>query len=405
MMEKVKIASIVAVIVLLVAGISVMFVYGGSSDSSGDEDDSDSTDDTSSDDDSSDDNSTSNDEAVTASIVLGTVITVNGSSISTDTSSAVYKSTSTSGFTIINIVEAGTYTISGTAEETQILVNADDDSEVLLILDGMDISCSSAPAILIYNAYDPLTVGEAGVTIQLADDSTNTIDGSHTDENDAALSADVSLLIEGNGTLEITADMEGIETWMHLTIDSGTIIITSAEDAMNANNDGVSYITINGGAIYADASNGTDGDGIDSNGYIVINGGTVFGFSSGENSGLDSDLGTIINGGTVFATGKMNDGVASSSDQTYIDFDFSSTLSSGKLVYVADQSGNCVIAFKTLASYSTFIFSSSSLSSGITYSIYVGGTVSGTFDTYDVCASFTVTSAGTLQTSSLHSGM
>lgn len=243
------------------------------------------------------------------------------------------------------------------------------------------------------------------MTIRLANATANSIIGSHSTDNDGAVSSDISLLIEGNGSLNIESEFEGIESCKHLTISSGNISIDAAEDAINANEDGVSVITINGGTVYADASVSADGDGIDSNGYIIINGGTVYGFSNGQNSGLDSDLGTIINGGLVFATASMHDGVSSASDQTYIDFSFSSTVSASKLVYVLDQSGNTVAAFKTLASCSSFIFSSSELNGGDNNKIYVGGSIDGTFDAYGLCTSFTVTSSGTVQSGSSHTGM
>lgn len=392
-------------LVLLIMSIAAVALnYTGSNDddsSESSESSNESTDDIG----TSEEDIDTSDEGTTASIVLGSSVTVDGEAISLDTSSAVYLTTNDAGYSVINIVEAGTYTISGNADEMQIYVDADDNDEIVLILNGMNISCSSAPAILINNAYDPLTPGESGVTIQLVEGTTNSIDGSHTEDNDAALSSNVSILIEGEGDLEVVADNEGIETCMHLTINSGNLRIASDEDAINANEDNVSYITINGGTIIADSSSGSDGDGIDSNGYLIINGGTVYGFSSGANCGMDSDLGTFINGGVVYAMGSMNDGVSTSSEQTCIDFTFLNVLSEGTLIYITDQSGDPVVAFTTLGSYSTLIYSSSELSSTDTYKVYVGGTVSGTFDENGVCPSFTVTSAGTLQTNTSPSRM
>lgn len=389
-MNKKTVISITVVLLLLTGCIAVVAYNSIGSGDSGDDDGSSDQDENGTIDDVNAANGTS------VSIVLGTDVTVNGSAISSDASSAVYSS-SGSGYTIINIVEAGTYDISGTADDLQIYVNAGDTDEVVLVLNGTIITCDESCAILIVNAYEPDAAGEAGVTIRMASGTESTIEGSHTDEYDAAIDSVVSLLIEGDGELNVIADNEGIETWRHLTIESGIVNITSDEDAINANEDGVSTITINGGTVFADSSSGSDGDGIDSNGYIYINGGVVYGFSSGENSGIDSDLGTIIDGGLVFATGKMNDGASASSDQEFISHSFNSVLSANKLVYVLDDDGDCVLAFQALASYSSFIFSSSELSNGDDYSIYVGGSIDGTFDAYGLCVSFTVTTAGTLQ--------
>jgi len=400
-MRKKTILAIIASLIVIAVTASVMMLdpalmMNGNEDDTDTEDSDDSGD--GSDTNDTDENDNDTDDSDVTEIVLGDTIMVDGSAITTDTSSSVYESEG-DGYTLINICDAGTYSISGVGDEVQIYVNATDDDEVTLILNGAEISCSSAPAIFVHNAYDPETAGEAGVTIELAAGTTNIIDASHTDANDGAISSDISIAFDGSGTLQITADMEGIESCMHLTINDGTIVVTSDEDGINANNDGISYITINGGTVIADSSAGSDGDGIDSNGYIIINGGTVYGFSSGQNSGLDSDLGTVINGGTVFATGTMNDGVSSSSDQTYINFDLASALTKGKLVYITDSDGNCVFAFRSLGSYTSFIYSSSDLSSGSTCKVYLGGSVEGTFDEYGACSSFTVTTAGTLQTS------
>jgi hypothetical protein len=409
-LTKKIIALTISGILVLLAATAAIFLYGGgdlTGDQGATDDDGINAIDTANDDstDSTDDTdgtaaAHSSEDGVNATIELGTEVMVNGSTISTDPSSAVYLSTSSLGYSMVNIAMAGTYTISGTAEDLQVRIVAGTGDEIVLVLNGTSISCDSAPAILVQSAFDPLEANNSGVIIRLAEGTTNVIDGSHSDDNDAALSSNVSLLFDGDGALEITADMEGIETFVHLTINGGTLTITSDEDAINANEDGVSIITINGGTVYADGSGGTDGDGIDSNGYLIINGGVVYGLASGENSGIDSDLGTIINGGTVFATGIMNDGVSASSEQTVISFSFPSTLSEDTSVYVLDSSGDPVVAFRTLNRCSTFVYSSPELVSGTVFKVYVGGSISGTFDDYGLCTSFTVTGSGTLQTSS-----
>jgi len=393
----------VLMVLAAVSGTAVLLWTDGSNEGQGAKEDDGSTA-SEKDDDNSDDGvydvaANGSEDGVHATIVPGTEVKVNGSAVSADPSSAVFLSNSSIDHSIVNIAMAGTYIISGSADNVQVRVVADSSDEIVLVLNGVDISCSAAPAVLVQSAFDPEEGNQSGVTLTLAEGSTNRINGSHSEDNDGALSSNVSLLIDGDGTLEVTADMEGIETAMHLTINGGYITIVSAEDAINANEDGVSIITINGGTIYADPSAGTDGDGLDSNGYIIINGGVVYGFASGENGGIDSDLGTIINGGTVFATGKMIDGGSSSSGQASVDLSFAGTLAQGSLVYVLDPSGEPVVAFTALNDISTFVYSSPELESGESYKVFVGGSVSGVFDAYGLCTSFTVTSAGALQTS------
>ena len=68
-------------------------------------------------------------------------------------------------YQVVNIKKAGTYRISGSISNGQIAVDAGNSDEVKLILDGVDITCKTAPAIIIYNALDNQKEGEAGVTI------------------------------------------------------------------------------------------------------------------------------------------------------------------------------------------------------------------------------------------------
>ena len=232
-------------------------------------------------------------------------------------------------YQVVNIKKAGTYRISGSISNGQIAVDAGNSDEVKLILDGVDITCKTAPAIIIYNALDNQKEGEAGVTISLADNSENKITGSHLPKKatytvngeskthskkyDGAISSDVSLILDGNGKATINADNEGIEVKLHLTINGGNYEIISKDDGINANEDNVSVITINDGTIYVNVSDdGEEGDGIDSNGYIYVNGGTIYAFAhkTSPDSGLDSDCGIYINGGTVIGTGNMADEIS-----------------------------------------------------------------------------------------------
>ena len=124
-------------------------------------------------------------------------------------------------------------------------------------------------------------ITNAGVRIILADDSENTVTGSHvakiykegtTQEDvdagnakkqwkfDAAIESLVSIAFdaeeEGTGSLAVNSDNEGIETYLHLTVNGGNININSFDDGINANEDGVSVITINGGVVTVNAGAG-----------------------------------------------------------------------------------------------------------------------------------------------------
>ena len=221
---------------------------------------------------------------------------------------------------VLHIHEAGVYRLSGTWHG-QIWIDVDDESDVFVILDNITVSCDVAPAIVFHDLYecgptDEDTVAstwrtlgnnladDAGAVVVIADGSVNNfsgtnvyrmlkaqkkknsvtaIDGTDVSQQkkrykmDGAFYSFVSMVIgaeseNSTGVLNITSDYEGLDTEMHLTIDSGTINITADEDGINVNEDYVSVFTMNGGNLKIVAKNG---DGIDSNGYAAINSGTL----------------------------------------------------------------------------------------------------------------------------------
>lgn len=196
---------------------------------------------------------------------------------------------------------------------------------VELILDGADITCTVAPAILFRNVYEcdggwntetaqpTVDTADAGANLILAENSWSTVSGSYVAKiykdaegekklwkQDGAVYSYMSMNVYGPGALGITAENEGLNSELHLTINGGDIAIRSQDDGINTNEDGVSVTTVNGGTLHIIAGLGAEGDGIDSNGYLVINGGTVVASANpASDAGLDSDMGSFINGGTV----------------------------------------------------------------------------------------------------------
>lgn len=302
--------------------------------------------------------------------------------------------------TVVNITKPGHYNITGKLSKGQIAVNLGDDAKknpdavVNIILNNADITCTVAPAIICYSAYEcgsddtdsatkDVDTENAVFNITLADGSFNSVKGSHVAEiykpgttdklhkYDAAIESMVSMNIYGNdGFLNLTADNEGIETKLHMTVNGGTLNIKSADDALNAGEDGVSVITINDGTVWADSNEGAEGDGIDSNGWLVINGGTVnaFGNSDSMDSGLDSDMGIHINGGTVFATGNMYDEISAESRQNFAVFSFSQPVYD-KSVVLKSLADDSLTLLRGSAKGSVMVYSSPQLAEG-DYELY-----------------------------------
>ena len=323
--------------------------------------------------------------------------------------------------TVITIAKAGTYRVSGTLSKGQIAIDLGEDSRddesavVNLILDNADITCTVSSAIVVYNAYEcgsddtetatkDVDTTNAGVHIILADDSENTVTGSHvakiykegtTQEDvdagkakkqwkfDAAIESLVSIAFdaeeEGTGSLAVNSDNEGIETYLHLTVNGGNININSFDDGINANEDGVSVITINGGVVTVNAGAGQEGDGIDSNGWIVINDGFIVTAANATipDSVVDSDNGIYINGGTLLASGNMYDEVSNDSEQAFVVLSFAGSIEAGQMFALKNADGDVITAFSAANDFQTLVYSSSELVDG-DYTLYEISSAEGT---------------------------
>ena len=364
-------------------------------------------------------------------------ITVDGVAVSTDVTAAVYTandivyyesgkdftygegdekdahfSDEAAAHTVVHITKPGVYSLNGKLSLGQIAVDLGDeakkdpDAVVTLILNGVDITCEVAPAVIFYNVYEcgtddtekaskDVDTSAAGANVIIADGTVNTVNGSYvekiykpdsvvlnddkTDVEDAdklhkydgAFYSKRSMNIfggkENTGVLNIKAKNEGLDSEMHLTVNGGDIRIESGNDGINTNEDGVSVTTVNGGKLTIKVTGETgEGDGIDSNGWLVINGGTVVAAacSNSADAGIDSDMGIHINGGTVIATGHMLDRIEDGG-QNYAVFNFAQKQIGNETVTMKDQDEKSILEVKPENAYSIMIFSSPDLKVGV----------------------------------------
>ena len=319
--------------------------------------------------------------------------------------------------TVVNITAAGAYRVSGMLSKGQIRVDLgesayfEEDAVVELILSDADITCTVAPAVVFMNVYEcdnqwtvdtakaEVDTTKAGANLVL--EGKNTVTGSHVAKifkdkegekklwkQDGAIYSYMSMNVYGPGKLDLTADNEGLDTELHLTINGGDIAIRSDNDGINTNEDGVSVTTINAGNVHIIAGLGAEGDGIDSNGWLVINGGTVVSAANpGADAGLDSDLGSYIHGGTVIAMGSTMDWAESDSEQVTMNLQFAQNQSSDAAVVVTRQDGTVIFAYDPGADevlsdnkrvYSGAVVSCANFHVDETYNVYVDGEVTGT---------------------------
>lgn len=194
---------------------------------------------------------------------------------------------------VITITSGGTYIISGTLTEGQLVVDADDE-KVQLVLDNADITCATSAAIYIKSAGKTfITLAEGSENILM-----NTAEFEAIDDNniDAVIFSKDDLTLNGSGTLKINSENgHGIVSKDDLKITGGTYNITAASHALsgkdsvriaagtfnlvsgkdgihseNADDSSKGYVYIAGGKFTIDST----GDGIDASNIVQIDDGT-----------------------------------------------------------------------------------------------------------------------------------
>ncbi len=317
--------------------------------------------------------------------------------------------------TVVHITQPGDYSFEGTLSAGQIAVDLGEDAEenpdaiVNLYLNGIDITCSVAPAVIFYNVYEcgstdtetatqNVDTSAAGANVFLVDGTENNVNGSYVariyksvelsadgksvidskklHKYDAAFYSKRSMNIHGDtGILNIVAENEGLDSELHLTINGGVINIDSGNDGINTNEDYVSVTTINGGEVNINVNGSTgEGDGIDSNGWLVINGGKVLSSACGfsGDAGIDSDMGIHVNGGIVMASGNMYDRLEEGS-QNYAVFAFASKQSGGQTYSFRNKEGLELSTVTPENDFMYLILSDPDLTEG-TYTLWCGET-------------------------------
>ena len=321
--------------------------------------------------------------------------------------------------TVVTIIKPGTYVLSGKLSAGQIAVDLGEDAEedpeavVTLVLNGVDVTCTVAPAIIFYNVYEcgsddaetatrNVDTSAAGANVYINGGTENNICGSYVariykpesvvlsadgtevedakklHKYDAAFYSRMSMNVDGDnsGVLRIDAENEGLDSELHLTINGGTIFIESGNDGINTNEDGVSVTTVNGGTLTIMVTGETgEGDGIDSNGWLVLNGGTVAASACNNSmdAGIDSDMGIHIGeGATVMAFGHMLDRIEGA-EQNYAVFQFGGTQSGEEEIVLKNADGAGIMADALINDYSVLIYSSPTLTAG-DYTLWSGGT-------------------------------
>lgn len=189
----------------------------------------------------------------------------------------------------IKITTKGCYYITGNSEDANIVVEADKNDNVQLVLDNCNLTSKTTA---------PINGIECNVlTITLAENSNNTISDIGTyikftdtenSEPDGAIFTKTDLVINGTGSLNVNSNyLDGIVSKDTLKIINTNINISSKDDGIR----GKDYVAIK----FANITINAGGDGIKSTneeiGYIVIQGGNLN--ITAVNDGIQAE--TILN--------------------------------------------------------------------------------------------------------------
>lgn len=246
-----------------------------------------------------------------------------------------------------------------------------------------------------------ISINNGTFTIDSADDAIHsnsnvalTAGELHIQTGDDGIHADALVAISG-GKIDITKSYEGIEG-ANIAISGGEANVVSSDDGVNVagGNDeatvgggpqeqdqfsdaAANVLTISGGTLTVDAT----GDGLDSNGSIVMSGGTVIvnGPTNGGNGSLDYDGSFEQSGGTLIAAGSsgMAQAPSDTSTQHAVSMTFPQTQKAGTLVHLEDSEGNTILTFAPSKDYQSLVISSPDLKDGGSYTLYSGGTSTG----------------------------
>ena len=191
----------------------------------------------------------------------------------------------------VHIQNEGSYILSGTLENGQIIVNVDKNQKVQLILDGVHINSNSSAAIFVQQADKVFITTAKGTENTLRsgsfEDTEYNIDAVVFSKEDLTLNGEGSLIIEspaGHGVVSkddlavtegnyvVTSAGHGFAGKDSVRIAGGTFAVTAGKDGIHAeNNDdttlGFGYFS--GGSFRISA----EGDGISASNSLLIAGG------------------------------------------------------------------------------------------------------------------------------------
>ena len=211
-------------------------------------------------------------------------------------------STITQNDSVYTITQAGEYTVTGLLSEGQIVVNADDNAEITIVLNGTSITRSNGSPIYIKNADNVKIKSEENTYNCIVDARTeadDNSDNSSSENGNAAIYAACDLKLVGKGALSVTGNYNnGIQSKDDISIKNVTIKVNAVNNAIKGNDE----VAIESGEIIAISRKG---DGIKTSnsslstkgkqkGNVIISGGNIDIYAACD--GIDAAYGIDVSG-------------------------------------------------------------------------------------------------------------
>ncbi len=214
--------------------------------------------------------------------------------VTSDTSDGVTQSGS-----VYTITKAGEYTVAGLLSEGQLIVDAGDEDEVTIVLNGTSITCSSGSPIYVKNASEVKIKSEENTFNEVIDNRAEATEDSSDDTGNAAIYAACDLKLVGKGALVVTANYNnGIQSKDDLSIKNVIVKVTAVNNSVKGND----AVDIESGNVIAISAKG---DGIKTSnsslsnkgnrkGIVTITGGNIDVYAACD--GIGAAYGVDISG-------------------------------------------------------------------------------------------------------------
>ena len=253
-------------------------------------------------------------------------------------------STITQNDSVYTITQAGEYTVTGLLSEGQIVVNADDNAEITIVLNGTSITRSNGSPIYIKNADNVKIKSEENTYNCIVDaraEADDNSDNSSSENGNAAIYAACDIKLVGKGALSVTGNYNnGIQSKDDISIKNVTIKVNAVNNAIKGNDE----VAIESGEIIAISRKG---DGIKTSnsslstkgkqkGNVIISGGNIDIYAACD--GIDAAYGVDVSG-----DGNLNiytDTYSDYSEAVAADNSGSSASSSGSSISTPDSSAS-----------------------------------------------------------------